>query len=222
MIDAIVLKASPFQDHHLLVTFLTKDFGLLKGIAKYALRQKNPLFGVFQPLNQVEIEVRESQSELKKIEAASLLNGHFALRNSYSSIEGSLQMVETVLKTQFQAKPAPLIYALFESYLQIMPEVLSVGLLVKSFQFKCLKHEGLFHLQDRCTKCQEKLFSLAISPEGVFCEREAPNDAIHFSEKEGDLLFGITFASSKALLKELEGEKEFLEKTDLLVDLLIR
>lgn len=200
--EAIVLNATPFQDHHQIVSFFTPNLGLCKGICLYSKSPKNARFGIFAPLHHVEVIFRESKNDLLKIQAGSLLNAHPFLRTSYDALEAALALLAGVLKSQFPHKPAPLLFQLLKSYLEMFKEARSPKALLASFQLKLLRHEGLLAVTNSCGLCQEEPASIAIHEGQVVCSSHSNTSGL--TEEETALFYALALSTSTGLLKELE------------------
>src|SRR5579859_956123 len=73
--EAIVLRTSPLREADLLVTFLTRAQGKLRGVAKSAKRSKKRFGGALEPLTVVNAhwEVRGSEHELVRLDSCDVL-----------------------------------------------------------------------------------------------------------------------------------------------------
>lgn len=216
--EAIVLNASPFQDHHQIITFFTPDLGLCKGICLHGKSPKNAHFGVFAPLHHVEVIFRESRNDLLKIQAGTLLNGYLFLRSSFDALEAALALLTSISKSQFPHKPAPLLFKLLKSYLEMFKEAKNPKTLLASFQLKLLRHEGLLAVTNKCALCQAEPPSIAIHEGQVVCSHHSTSNAL--SEEETALFYALALSTSMSLLQELEVQDDLAFKIQTLFDLI--
>jgi DNA repair protein RecO (recombination protein O) len=220
--EAIILNATPFQDHHQIVSFFTPDLGLCKGICLHGKSPKNPQFGIFSPLHHVEVIFRESRNDLLKIQTGSLLNAHPFLRTSFDALQAACKLLAAVSKSQFPHKPAPMLFQLLKSYLEMFKEAKSPKTLLASFQLKLLRHEGLLAVTNRCALCQEEPACIALHEGQVICgshrQNESPDSPYLLSEEETALFYALALSTSISLLQELEVQDGLASKIQALFD----
>lgn len=216
--EAIILNATPFQDHHQIVSFFTPDLGLCKGICLHGKSPKNAQFGVFAPLHHVEVIFRESKNDLLKIQTGSLLNGHPFLRTSFDALQAACKLLAVVSKSQFPHKPSPMLFQLLKSYLEMFKEAKSPKTLLASFQLKLLRHEGLLAVTNRCALCQEEPASIALHEGQVVCGSHHNSSLYLLSEEETALFYALALTTSMSLLQELEVQDSLVFKIDSLFE----
>lgn len=84
--EAFVLRCYPFQEGDVIVSFLTRDQGRLRGVAKRARRPKSSFGSTLERLSQVRIGYYQKETvELVRIETCELIQSQFGLADSYEA-----------------------------------------------------------------------------------------------------------------------------------------
>src|SRR5579864_3678698 len=82
--EAIVLATYPFKESDLVVSFLTRDQGKLRGVAKRARRTKSPFGAGLERLSQVRMAYFQRETrELVNLDSCDLLVSQFRLVSEY-------------------------------------------------------------------------------------------------------------------------------------------
>jgi DNA repair protein RecO (recombination protein O) len=82
--EAIVLRTYPFKEADLVVSFLTRDQGILRGVAKRARRPKSPFGSGLERLSQVRMSYFQREtSELVNLDSCDLLVSQFRVLGDY-------------------------------------------------------------------------------------------------------------------------------------------
>lgn len=84
MSEAFVLRSYPFKEADLVVSFLTRDQGKLRGVAKRARRPKSPFGAGLERLSQVRMSYFQRENrELVNLDSCELLVSQFRLVSDY-------------------------------------------------------------------------------------------------------------------------------------------
>jgi DNA repair protein RecO (recombination protein O) len=82
--EAIVLRTYPLKDADLIVSFLTRDQGKLRGVAKRARRPKNSFGAGLERLSHVRMAYYQRETrELVNLDSCELIHSRFALLGDY-------------------------------------------------------------------------------------------------------------------------------------------
>jgi DNA repair protein RecO (recombination protein O) len=82
--DAFVLRSYPFQEADLVVSFLTRDQGKLRGVARRARRPKSPFGAGLERLSQVRMSYFQRENrELVNLDSCELVVSQFRLLSDY-------------------------------------------------------------------------------------------------------------------------------------------
>jgi DNA repair protein RecO (recombination protein O) len=84
--EAFVLQTWPFKEGDLIVSFLTRDFGKLRGVARRARRPKSGFGSGLERLSHIKMSYfhRENR-ELVNLDSCDLLHSQFGLLNDFAS-----------------------------------------------------------------------------------------------------------------------------------------
>lgn len=84
--EAIVLQTYPFKESDLVVSFLTRDQGKLRGVAKRARRPKSNFGSGLERLSQVKMSYFQRETrELVNLDSCELIRSQFALLGDYGA-----------------------------------------------------------------------------------------------------------------------------------------
>jgi DNA repair protein RecO (recombination protein O) len=82
--EAFVLRSYPFREADLIVSFLTRDQGKLRGAARRARRPKSPFGSGLERLSQVRMAYFERENrDLVTLQSCELIESQFALQSDY-------------------------------------------------------------------------------------------------------------------------------------------
>src|SRR5437763_16243166 len=84
MSEAIVLQTYPFKESDLIVSFLARDAGKLRGVAKRARRPKSSFGSGLERLSQVKMAYFQRENrELVNLDSCDLVHSQFGLSSDY-------------------------------------------------------------------------------------------------------------------------------------------
>src|ERR1700731_675884 len=82
--DTFVLRTYPFREADLIVSFLTRDLGKLRGVARRARRPKSPFGSGLERLSQVRMAYFQRENrELVNLDSCELVVSQFGLLADY-------------------------------------------------------------------------------------------------------------------------------------------
>jgi DNA repair protein RecO (recombination protein O) len=83
--DTFVLRTYPFREADLIVSFLTRDLGKLRGVARRARRPKSPFGSGLERLSQVHMAYfQKENAELVSLSGCELIESQFGLQSEYA------------------------------------------------------------------------------------------------------------------------------------------
>jgi len=110
---AILLRRTKFSDTSLIVTWLTRDHGKIKTMAKGALRPRSAFAGTLDLFFETEIAfVRSERSEIHALREAVLRNPFEGLRKDYARVELAAYFVELLELMTEPEHPVPELFHL--------------------------------------------------------------------------------------------------------------
>lgn len=114
-IEAIVLKASRFQEHKQILKLFSKERGIVSIIT-------NTRKVAFSPLLRVEAQLLPAERELKKCKEIHVVGSYQALRLSLDKLQLAAGMLDFVGRELPEEEPVIELYELLESCLREMCE----------------------------------------------------------------------------------------------------
>jgi len=124
----IVLRCQPVTESSLLVTWLTREFGKLKTLAKGARRPKSPMRGRMDLFYQDEIVfLRSRRSDLHLLHDCFLEEPHRALRENLPALAAASYVCELVDAVMPVEDPSPVIYDLLAGMLALLERRVAVA-----------------------------------------------------------------------------------------------
>src|ERR1700734_2908903 len=83
--DTFVLRTYPFREADLIVSFLTRDLGKLRGVARRARKPKSPFGSGLERLSQVRMSyIQRENAELVNLTGCELIESQFGLQSDYT------------------------------------------------------------------------------------------------------------------------------------------
>jgi DNA repair protein RecO (recombination protein O) len=84
--EAFVIQTYPLQESDLIVSFLTRDYGKVRGVAKRARRPKSPFGAGLQRLSRIRIAYFQKENrELVSLDSCELIQSQFNLVSDYQA-----------------------------------------------------------------------------------------------------------------------------------------
>ena len=142
--DAIVLKATPYEDDGKILKLFTSESGVVSAIIKKLGRKASYFQTVTSPLARGEFHLTRRKSELYTLGDASLIDGHYEIRNHLDKLDAACTILRAILTSQYPEKASPELYLLTTTYLRKLKNFSHPDVLALSFQMKLLNFEGLF------------------------------------------------------------------------------
>jgi len=164
---AIVLGATEFSESDLILTFYTREFGKVKGIAKGARRSRRRFVGTLDaPAHIRGVFHASDRSELVRVDAAALVDGFDGLKSDVLRYANACCLLELVSETTREAQAASGIYDLLLEFLHLMEASDTVPALLGFFEIKLMALAGYQPHLDGCVVCRQDIDK---SPGGRIC-----------------------------------------------------
>jgi len=111
--EALVLRTYPLKEADLVVSFLARDQGKLRGVAKRARRPKSPFGSGLERLSHVRMYYFQRETrELVSLDSCELITSQFALASDYSAGVALDYMAEVAEQLLPPAEPSELFFRL--------------------------------------------------------------------------------------------------------------
>jgi len=172
--EAFVLKTFPFRTSSLIVTFYSRVFGKMKGIAKGVRLERETRGALFELFTHLDIVFYEKQrSDLHLVSEASILDSHDALRTRLDTIAYASYFSELVDVLTEVHDPHDPIYHLLSSAFRFLPSIPGERI-SRLFEIKLLTEVGWLPHLDDCLECRDTRFEsgfFSVSQGAFLCPR---------------------------------------------------
>ncbi len=177
--EAIVLKTGPIGDQDKLCSFLTRERGVLRGVAKGARKFDNRFGSSLEPMSHVRVFFYEKERhELVTVSNCDLLESFFDIqsdpRTSFALCYFS-ELVEEFIPVRAGEE---VVFRLLLSVLQALRDRGRVSILTPYFEAWILRTHGVLPDMKRCKACRREIVAggwLSPRRDGVYCENCAPS-----------------------------------------------
>lgn len=119
--EALVLRTYPLKEADLIVSFLTRDQGKLRGVAKRARRPKSPFGSGLERLSHVRLFYFQRETrELVGLDSCELISSQFTLASDYAAGVALDYMAEVAEQLLPPAEPGELYFRLLLAVLDYL------------------------------------------------------------------------------------------------------
>lgn len=173
--EGIVLKNFPFGEADLIVTYLTRDFGLVKAFAKSPRKIKSRFGSSLEPLTHARLSLRgKEDAALPRLTQSDIIKSHQPLRESYDCFLKISSMLELTVNFLPEGEPN---YAAFDLLLRVLGmmelDCSDLGALV--YRIRLLALAGYSPRLKGCARCGERGRRFFVSHGSIICEQCAAN-----------------------------------------------
>ena len=174
--EGFVLKAQPLGEADKIVTFLTREEGKIRVVAKSARKSRRRFGSSLEPWSRVTLTLFEKEgSDLGRLDACDLLESAYRLQERLETACLLAYMAEVSDLFSRDRQPEPHYYRLLGSLLVSLREGLSHGVALRYFEVWTLKLHGLLPDLTRCSGCgaplSREVLTLDIVAGTVLCKR---------------------------------------------------
>jgi DNA repair protein RecO (recombination protein O) len=152
--EALVLDVFDLHDDDRIVTFLTREQGKKRGVAKGARRKHSRFAGQLQPLAKVQVTWFEKEGrDLVRISSVELLRPARALQEDLESILLGSYMVDHLLEFAQEGEASETLYRLLDSTIEALLGGVDRDLAARYFEAWVLRLQGIFPPPRECPLC---------------------------------------------------------------------
>jgi DNA repair protein RecO (recombination protein O) len=156
--EGFVLRAYPLGEADKIVTFLTREEGKLRGVAKSARKSRRRFGSSLEPWSRVSLTFFEKEaSELGRVDACDLLESAYRLQEDLDTACLLAYMAEVADLFSRDRQAEPHYYRLLGSLLGALREGLPREVALRYFEVWTLKLHGLLPDLSRCASCDEPM-----------------------------------------------------------------
>ena len=170
---AVVIGSFPLGESVRVVSFFSRDFGRIRGVARAARRIKSRFGGSLELFTLGQLVFFDTgRSELVRIDHFDVTHPFAALREDLGRLGEAAWVVEIVARTTGERDRQPALYGLLVRALRAMAEATRPPRVAACFGVRCLDLLGHRPRLDRCLECgREYPFPHpALGEGGVVCE----------------------------------------------------
>jgi DNA repair protein RecO (recombination protein O) len=170
---AVVIGSFPLGESDRVVTFFSRDFGRLRGVAKAARRLKSRFGGSLELFTLGQLVFFDTgRSELVRIDHFDVTRPFASVREDLGRLGEAAWMVEIVARTTGERDRQPALYGLLVRALRAMEETTRPPRVAACFGVRCLDLLGHRPRLDRCIECGRAypFPRPALDEGGVVCE----------------------------------------------------
>ena len=183
--EAIVLRTMPIGDQDKIAALLTRDKGLIRGVAKGARKFGNRFGSALEPMSHVTAFYYEKERrELVTISACDLIESFFEVQADTKTALTLAYFSELIEEFLPMRAREDIIFRLLLSVLQALKGRCDLAVLSRYFEAWFLQVNGYLPDLRRCRGCRKALEGpgwLAPKRDGVYCDACAPSrkDEVH-------------------------------------------
>jgi len=157
--EAIVIKSMKYRDTSKIVTFYTRRFGKLKGIAKGARRSDNKFGSSLEPMSHVALVLyKKEHRDLHLISQCDSIRSFGKIHDSIEKISAGLSILELVDQLAQEEEENPALFSLLLDTMAALDEgsrnILSFR---RAFQIRFAALLGYAPSLDHCSVCGKSL-----------------------------------------------------------------
>lgn len=173
--EALVLRTYKLAEADKIVLFLTKDAGVVRGVAKGARRLKNRFGASLEPFTEVSVTYFEKEGrELVSVSQTEIQRSHFALAGSSETVAALEYLSELALEFAPPHEPNERLFRMVRACLNALSEEPErLHSLVRYYEVWVLRLAGFLPDPRSCAACGVRLpggtqrESIYIGPEGA-------------------------------------------------------
>lgn len=180
---AVVLHSLDFAEWDKLVTFFTRDFGKLKGIAKGAKRSRKRFGSGLEPLTYIALSFFEKESSsLVRLDHCEIIESYPGIHDDVMRVGYASYLGELINEMAPEREANKKLFKLFITFLRLLNKPFFREEFIRIFELRLL---GLSGYQPELRKC-------------VICRREVNGKKEHrFSLNRGGLICSDCFKGSR-------------------------
>ena len=170
---AVVVGSFPLGESDRVVTFFTREFGRVRGVAKAARRIRSRFGGALELFTLGALVFFDTgRSELVRIDHFDVTHPFAGLRESLETLGEAAWIVEIVARTTGERDRQPALYGLLVRALRAMEVTARPPRVAVCFGVRCLDVLGHRPRLDRCVECGKAypFAHPALAEGGVVCE----------------------------------------------------
>jgi len=190
--QAVVLRGIKLSEKDKLVTFLTRDYGKIKCVAKGARRIKSRYGASLEPLSHISMVYFGKQNqELFSLNQCDILHSFQSIREDHQKFYSAIYYLELADVLMAEAHPEPGIFDLLLTILDKTRSQTNMETLCRLFEIRIMVLAGYGPRLNHCIVCKNIPKSLWVgfscNRHGIICEPCQGRDLTEIKIKNGSL-----------------------------------
>lgn len=170
--EGIVLKTIPFGEADLIVTFLTRDCGIIRAFAKSPRKIKSRFGSSLEPLTHARISFwGKEDAPLPRLTQSDIIDSFHSIRSTLKCFLRVCEIVELTLSFVPERDGGTKVYELLLATLRAVASDCDGGLLFISCKLKLLERVGYMPRLNGCGRCGRKGAAFHLSHGTVLCDQ---------------------------------------------------
>jgi len=170
--EGIVIKSREYGEADLIVTFLTRDMGMLNAFAKSPRKTKSRFGSSLEPLSHIKIGFwGKEHSSLPRLTQADIIRTFQGIRESYDSFQAVAGLLDLLIRCFPERDASPQMFEFLLEALDILEKGSPESILILALKIKLLKIAGFAPKLDNCGKCGEETNTFHFDEGAVMCGR---------------------------------------------------
>jgi len=184
--EGIVLKTGTFGEADLIVTYLTRDYGVIKTFAKSPRKIKSRFGSSLEPLTHAKISFwGKEDAALPRLTQSDIIHTFETLRGRLKCFLKASEMAELTLNFMQERDASEEVFSLIRSTLRALEEDCETNMLFLSCKVKLLEIVGYLPRLEGCGRCGREGGAFYLSHGSVLCESCSRGHQASFSLPAG-------------------------------------
>ena len=184
--EAVVLRTWPVHEADLIVSFFTRDYGRMRGVAKAALKSRKRFGGALEPMTLARAWFAERpRQELVRLDQLEILRSPLSAPIDHTRMTVLSFYAEVIDEALPERDPQDAVFRLLVAVLEqtsaVESEVVQPWMALTYFSLWMTRLMGLLPDTGRCMVCGEALHAAEVSfssyTDGLFCGLHANGSA---------------------------------------------
>lgn len=157
--QGVVLRTHKLGETDRIITFLTRENGKVRAVAKGVRRPGSRFGSRLEPTGHVAVQCYRGRN-LDIVTQVETIDANRNLREDYELLTHAISMLEAVDQVAQEREPDPVMYRMLEGALRTLA-VEKSSIVSVAFLWKLLSHEGFHPVLTSCARCETE-FSTAV------------------------------------------------------------
>ncbi|RMG05088.1 MAG: DNA repair protein RecO [Nitrospirae bacterium] len=212
--EGIILNTTPFGEADLIVTCLTKDFGIIRLFAKSPRKVGSRFGSSLEPLTHSRIGFfGKEQSRLPRLTQSDIIHSFQPLREDIRLFLQISELIELTIRTHPELSEGKRLFALLLTVLKEIERDGTPGILPLYYKIHTLRLGGFAPRLQNCTRCGSASQRFLLSEGGIVCSNCEPVGKESILIEPGIMkIYNYLLRSRPAMVRRLKVSEQHLSK----------